>query len=269
MLTQEKIAQLKRRLLEELDRAFDTHARLKGDREELVEREVEFEENAQKDGLLEPMSGMDDSEESQLNAIVAALKKIDAGKYGSCERCGREIGQKRLQALPWAPLCSACQAQSEGVSRDSPGEDDEYPELPPDLEGLPDDEILRYVLNELEEDGRVDLEELTIGCDRGIIHLDGFLPNEAQHQILLEILLDGIGISTLTDHVTIDPLLWETDERARGRRGINGDEGTDEALPDDDETSDAYVSRTSGAPLVPPDEFVPEETTRTKKRRKT
>jgi hypothetical protein len=139
--------------------------------------------------------------------------------------------------------------------------------LPPDLEGLPDEEILRYILNELEEDGRVDLEELTIKCHRGVIHIDGFLPSEAEHQVLLEILLDGIGIATLTDHVTIDPLLWETDERTHGRRDPDEEEETDEALPDDDETSDAYVSRTSGAPLEPPDEFVPEETNRSRKRR--
>jgi DnaK suppressor protein len=120
MLTQEKIDQLKARLLRERDRVFDTHARLRDDREELVEREVEFEENAQKDSLLEPMSGMDDSEKGQLDAIVAALKKIDLGGYGFCESCGREIELERLDALPWVPLCSSCQADREEIARENP-----------------------------------------------------------------------------------------------------------------------------------------------------
>lgn len=261
MLTQDRIDRLKKKLVHERDRALGTHTRLEGNRENLVEREVEFQENAQKDGLLEPMSSIDDSEKKQLDAIVNALKKIDIGGYGFCERCGREIDPERLDVLPWAPLCSTCQADAEGGSRSESGEEEENPALPPDLEGLQDDDILRYVLNELEEDGRVDLEEVTIECDRGVVHLDGFLPSEAQHQILLEIILDGIGIGSLTDHVTIDPLLWETNDRARGTRGPDDEEKSDDddTLSDDDETSDAYVSRTSGAPFQPPDEMIPED----------
>lgn len=259
MLKPEKIDQLKRRLLKERDRTFSTHAQLKGDREDLLEREVEFQENAQKDGLLEPMSKVDDSEKSQLDAIVDALKKIELGEYGICERCGRGIEPERLDALPWATLCSTCQADVEKGLRPGLSEDDRQPpELPPDLLGLSDDEILRYVLDELEEDGRVDLDELTIQCDRGIIHLDGSLPSEAQHQILLEILLDGIGVVSLTDHVSVNPLLWETDDRTTGKRNPDEDE-QDENLSDDEETSDAYVSRTSGASLDPPDELIPED----------
>ena len=261
MLTQEKVDSLKKKLVSERDRVLGTHTRLEGDRENLVEREVEFQENAQKDGLLEPMSRIDDSEKNRLDAVVNALKKMDLGGYGFCERCGREIEPGRLDALPWAALCSTCQVKSEGGSRSEAGQEKESPKLPPDLEELADDDILRYILNELEEDGRVDLEELTIECTRGVIHLDGFLPSEAQHQILLEIILDGIGIGSLTDRVTINPLLWETNERAQGTRGPDeeGKSDDDDTLSDGDETSDAYVSRTSGAPFQPPDEMIPED----------
>jgi DnaK suppressor protein len=37
--------------------------------------------------------------------IVAALSRIDAGTYGSCERCGKRIEKARLRALPYASLC--------------------------------------------------------------------------------------------------------------------------------------------------------------------
>ncbi|MBP1747943.1 MAG: transcriptional regulator, TraR/DksA family [Deltaproteobacteria bacterium] len=260
MLKPEKIDQLKERLMHVRDRVFNTHAQLKEDRKDLVEREVEFQENAQKDGLLEPMSKIDDSEKNQLDAIIDALKKIALGEYGFCESCGREIEPERLDALPWATLCSTCQTEAEDEPEAYLFEDDDgFPELPPDLQDLPDEEILRYVLDELQENGRVDLDELTIECNRGMIHLGGFLPSEAQHQILLEILLDGIGISSLTDHISIDPLLWETDERTSGTRGPDEEEGEDAAFSDDEETSDAFVSRTSGASLDPPDELIPED----------
>jgi RNA polymerase-binding protein DksA len=40
-----------------------------------------------------------------LTAIDEALVRIEAGTYGTCERCGKPIGEERLEALPWATLC--------------------------------------------------------------------------------------------------------------------------------------------------------------------
>ncbi len=51
---------------------------------------------------------------SNLRDVDRALAKIDAGTYGTCERCGREIGAERLDALPWALLCIEC--KQEGVT---------------------------------------------------------------------------------------------------------------------------------------------------------
>lgn len=44
----------------------------------------------------------------KLNDVEAALRRVDQGTYGICENCGKEIGERRLQALPWARLCLAC-----------------------------------------------------------------------------------------------------------------------------------------------------------------
>ena len=45
--------------------------------------------------------------------IDRALKKIYSGEYGKCEKCGKEIGEKRLEAIPWAKLCIECKRQEE------------------------------------------------------------------------------------------------------------------------------------------------------------
>lgn len=41
--------------------------------------------------------------------VEAALRRIDEGTYGPCVRCGRQIGEERLEAQPWSDLCIDCQ----------------------------------------------------------------------------------------------------------------------------------------------------------------
>jgi DnaK suppressor protein len=45
--------------------------------------------------------------------IDAALRRLDAGSYGICERCGRPVGAERLEALPYAAYCIECQSAAE------------------------------------------------------------------------------------------------------------------------------------------------------------
>lgn len=44
-----------------------------------------------------------------LAQVDAAIARIDAGTYGRCLRCGRDIPAGRLEALPWAAHCIDCQ----------------------------------------------------------------------------------------------------------------------------------------------------------------
>ena len=46
-----------------------------------------------------------------LHDIDEALAKFDAGTYGQCERCGGDIGDARLEAMPAARLCISCASQ--------------------------------------------------------------------------------------------------------------------------------------------------------------
>ena len=48
-----------------------------------------------------------------LRKIESALKRMDAGTYGLCERCGKPIEKARIKALPYVDLCiKDAQAQS-------------------------------------------------------------------------------------------------------------------------------------------------------------
>jgi DnaK suppressor protein len=44
----------------------------------------------------------------RLTALDQALERLDAGTYGRCVGCGREIGAERLEARPGAEHCIAC-----------------------------------------------------------------------------------------------------------------------------------------------------------------
>ena len=45
--------------------------------------------------------------------IDRALRRMDTGSYGICERCGKKIAVARLEALPFAALCIECKSREE------------------------------------------------------------------------------------------------------------------------------------------------------------
>ena len=50
---------------------------------------------------------------AQLREIDAALRRIDDGSYGDCERCETPINPRRLDADPTARLCIDCASSAE------------------------------------------------------------------------------------------------------------------------------------------------------------
>ncbi len=49
----------------------------------------------------------------QLREIDAALRRIDDGRYGDCQRCEETINPRRLEADPTVRLCIDCANKSE------------------------------------------------------------------------------------------------------------------------------------------------------------
>ena len=51
--------------------------------------------------------------QEEIHQIEDALARIDSRSYGLCEDCGGTIPQVRLEALPTARFCIACQSRTE------------------------------------------------------------------------------------------------------------------------------------------------------------
>lgn len=59
----------------------------------------------------EVLEAMGEAGLSELRGIDAALDRIAHGRYGTCARCGEDIAEARLEAVPHAALCQSCHAE--------------------------------------------------------------------------------------------------------------------------------------------------------------
>jgi hypothetical protein len=188
--------------------------------------------------------------------IDAALERLLKGAYGKCERCRKAIPVARLRALPATRFCKRCAGRSERrpVAGSRAPETVTPASVPPDLSLLDDRELAEAILEHLMEDGRIDMEELRVLARKGVVHLTGVLPSQAEHQILLQTLTDVLGFKEIVDHIEIEELLWENDQRAR--------EKPPEEQPsweDSSGTEDVVESHEEGKEFVAPAKPTPEE----------
>lgn len=85
-----------------------------GARLEAIEEELDSHQNPDWEDLATEREGDEVLEATgqaglvEITRIRAALKRISDGSYGTCVRCGEAIGEARLDALPWTPLCRKC-----------------------------------------------------------------------------------------------------------------------------------------------------------------
>ncbi|MGH3011127.1 MAG: TraR/DksA family transcriptional regulator [Gaiellaceae bacterium] len=56
---------------------------------------------------------LEENSEHVLSGIVEALERIESGTFGSCTRCGKQIDEERLEAIPYATRCIDCQRLAE------------------------------------------------------------------------------------------------------------------------------------------------------------
>ena len=56
---------------------------------------------------------LEENSEHVLSGIDEALERIENGTFGACSRCGKQIAEDRLEALPYATRCIDCQRLAE------------------------------------------------------------------------------------------------------------------------------------------------------------
>jgi DnaK suppressor protein len=181
------------------------------------ERESELEEHAQEEQSARLLKRMDDRTLHAVGEIDAALQRVLKGSYGICEACGGSIAVARLRALPATRYCTDCQARNEKhtVAEPEEAKSPVVAPVPDDLSLLDDTELATAIREHLKEDGRVDTEELRILCRNGVVHLSGALPSEPEHQILLQIVTDVLGLKEVVDRIQVEELIWERESRTK------------------------------------------------------
>ena len=86
------------------------------DRMVTIEAELESHNNPDWEDLAteresdEVLEGIGLSAQAELRMIDAALLRVEAGEFGFCAKCGAEVGEERLDVLPFTPFCRHCAA---------------------------------------------------------------------------------------------------------------------------------------------------------------
>lgn len=70
------------------------------------------DENAAEVALFEKNLSLEKTLEVSLYNVNRALKKIEEGNYGLCEKCNAPINPDRLKAFPSATSCMKCKEKS-------------------------------------------------------------------------------------------------------------------------------------------------------------
>lgn len=95
-------AQLQTRLKELEDRLHQ----IEHDLDETSDED--FEDQATERENDEVLENLGESGLKEIQMIRAALDRIDQGTYGHCANCGKDIEEKRLEAVPYAAVCIDC-----------------------------------------------------------------------------------------------------------------------------------------------------------------
>lgn len=104
-MAHEDTEQQLREKLEELESRL---ARIKVDAGQ--EHSPDSEEQAQERENDEVVDAIGDETQQSIREITQALRRLEDGTYGQCERCGEAIAPARLEALPEATRCINCAA---------------------------------------------------------------------------------------------------------------------------------------------------------------
>src|SRR5512139_1088805 len=106
---------LKRALLRERERLTQEIADLDADLSESLE---DSSEESPYDQHMAETAGvtldreidltLEENARARIAQIDRALRKLEHGGFGACDKCGKPIGEERLKVAPFATLCIEC-----------------------------------------------------------------------------------------------------------------------------------------------------------------
>lgn len=116
-LTKTKIKQIHAALLEERAQLLDQVEGLDAEADVKRWRDAGFDDDPADSGSAsferETAQSLSRHARHLLTEIDDALRRIDAGTFGTCENCGQAIALERLDAIPYARLCMECKRRDE------------------------------------------------------------------------------------------------------------------------------------------------------------
>jgi hypothetical protein len=124
---------------------------------------------------------------------------------------------------------------------------------------LNDRELKLSILDNLKNDVRLDIEQLEITCCKGVVYLEGIIPSEIEHQILLRTLTDVMGISSLMDRIQINELDWEREDVALGTADPEPTPYEQMLYDEEPYTENIFESEEDEIPYDLPDKVSPEK----------
>lgn len=106
----EKLETQKKSIKEELESFAEEDPNLKHnwDAKFPNREDADKDESADDAQEYDNMLSLEHSLELKLKDVNVALEKIKEGKYGICEKCGKEIEEERLKAVPEARFHMKC-----------------------------------------------------------------------------------------------------------------------------------------------------------------
>jgi RNA polymerase-binding transcription factor DksA len=100
----QRLMEMQRRLTGDLTPIVDT---VLADAKACGEHDATVSETVSKELALES------AEETIHRQVIEAIKRLDDGGFGICQRCQTVIPRERLEAVPYAPYCLRCESTEE------------------------------------------------------------------------------------------------------------------------------------------------------------
>jgi hypothetical protein len=125
--------------------------------------------------------------------------------------------------------------------------------LPPDLDQLDDGELEAHLSDLVREGGQIEMEELHIRVRNRVVYLEGTVPSEPEHEVLLNVLTDVAGIQDIIDRLEVQRLAWEREDRSKNQTAQDVQPGTIPETEPYGGTEDIILTQEEGVTYEPPE----------------